>query len=120
MDEEGIAELLELQDGVISRQQSLALGMKPHDIRRMLRRREWARVHAGVYVNHTGPLTWQQKAWAAVLFAEPAALCGHSALRAADGPGRRSHDDDGPVHVAATATAPSSRHPGSSRTSSPT
>ena len=44
-------------------------------------------VHPGVYVNHTGELTWLQRAWAAVLFAWPAALSHDSALRAADGPG---------------------------------
>ncbi|MGV0835473.1 type IV toxin-antitoxin system AbiEi family antitoxin domain-containing protein [Mycolicibacterium thermoresistibile] len=71
---------LELQGGVVSRRQALAAGMQDHDIRRMLRRREWVRVHAGVYVDHTGPLSWLQRAWAAVLYAEPAALCLESAL----------------------------------------
>lgn len=46
----------------------------------MLRRNEWARVHQGVYVDHTGPLSWLQRAWAAVLYAAPAALCLESAL----------------------------------------
>ncbi|HET7684285.1 MAG TPA: type IV toxin-antitoxin system AbiEi family antitoxin domain-containing protein [Marmoricola sp.] len=97
-----LAALLSQQDGVISRRQarSAGIGMKDHDIRRMIRRREWATVHPGVYVNHTGPLTWHQRAWAAVLYAAPAALCGASALRAAQGPGHRSADDDRPVHVA--------------------
>jgi hypothetical protein len=48
----------------------------------MLRRREWARVFEGVYVDHTGPLTWLQRAWAATLVHEPCALAGSSALRA--------------------------------------
>ena len=30
-------------------------------IERRLRRREWARVFAGVYADHTGPLTGQQR-----------------------------------------------------------
>lgn len=46
----------------------------------MLRRNEWRRVHRGVYVNHTGDLAWLQRAWAAVLFYAPAALCNESAL----------------------------------------
>jgi hypothetical protein len=95
-----VAELLELQSGVISRRQVHDAGLGDHDIRRYLRRREWAPVHDGVYVEHTGPLTWVQRAWAAVLFAWPACLCLDSALRAAGGPGRRDHDDDGPIHVA--------------------
>ena len=97
---EVLDELLSRQAGVVSRVQALDAGCRPHDIRRRLRRREWAIVHDGVYVDHTGPLTWLQRAWAAVLFAKPSALCHASALRAAEGPGRRDHDDFGPIHVA--------------------
>ncbi len=53
-----------------------------------------------MYVDHTGPPTWQQRAWAAVLFAAPAALSAQSALRAANGPGHRHHDDTGAIHIA--------------------
>jgi hypothetical protein len=95
-----IAHLLDRQSGVICRRQALAAGLAPHDIRRLLRRREWAAVHDGVYVEHTGPLSWQQRAWAAVLLAEPAALCHDSAIRAVDGPGRRDRSEDAPIHVA--------------------
>ena len=91
--------LIEIQSGVVSRRQALAAGLHPHDIRRLLRRREWASVHDGVYVDHTGALTWLQRAWGGVLFAEPAALGHQSALRAADGPGRRDRDDQ-PIHIA--------------------
>ena len=100
MDEEGLAELLEIQDGVIARWQAVELGCTPNDIRRLLRRREWVRVFPGVYVDHSGPLTWQQRAWSAVLLAWPAALCHSTAIRAADGPGRRSFDESAPLHVA--------------------
>jgi hypothetical protein len=57
-----------------------------------------------VYVDHTGPLTWIQRAWAAVLFAWPAALSHDSAIRAADGPGRRDRQDGDPIHIAVTRT----------------
>lgn len=56
-----------VQDGVVSRAQLGSLGFRPHDVRRMLRRRELSVVHPGVYVQHTGPPTWPQRAWAAVL-----------------------------------------------------
>lgn len=82
--------MLGQQDGVISRRQALDAGLREHEIRRLLRRNEWARVHAGVYVDHTGPLTWAQRAWAAVLYAAPAALCFDSALGA----------ETLPIHVA--------------------
>ncbi len=80
------------QAGIISRVQALAGGHTENDIRRLLRRREWVVVHSGVYVNHTGQLTWLQRAWAAVLFAWPAALTHASALRAAEGPGKQKDE----------------------------
>jgi hypothetical protein len=70
------------QDGVISRRQVLEAGETDEDIRRRLARREWNRIHPGVFVNHTGPPTWNQRAWAAVLYYWPAALAGASALHA--------------------------------------
>ena len=79
-DSYGLTHLLEVQDGVISRRQLLELGAGQHDIDRMLRRRDLTRVQAGVYVNHTGPLTWVQRAWSAVLYYWPAALTQLSAL----------------------------------------
>jgi very-short-patch-repair endonuclease len=99
MTERTHVEVMAEQAGVISRRQALETGIKPHDIKRLLRRREWALVHPGVYVDHTGPLTWLQRAWAAVLFSWPAALCDDSALRAAEGPGRRTKRED-TIHVA--------------------
>ena len=92
--------LLEVQSGVVSREQVIGLGLTDADVRRLARRREWARVHPGVYVNHTGPLTWRQRAWAAVLCCAPAALCDESAIRAVAGPGFRRHLEGGAIHVA--------------------
>lgn len=67
-DAEGLDILLRFrQDGVVSRAQLLALGYVPHDLARMVRRKELNRVHPGVFVHHTGPLSWDQRAWAAVL-----------------------------------------------------
>lgn len=97
MDE--VARLLREQAGVISRRQALGLGMSEVQLRRTLRRREWVLVHPGVYVDHTGPLAWLQRAWAAVLFAWPAALYLDSSLRAHEGPGRRVRDE-AVIHVA--------------------
>ena len=61
-------------------------------VARLVRRRELVEVLRGVYVDHTGPTSWQQRAWAAVLWAWPAALAGQSAWRAFEGPGRRSRE----------------------------
>jgi len=57
----------------------------------MLRRKDLTRVHEGVFVDHTGRLTWEQRAWVAVL-ATGGALTHESALAR---PLR-----SGPVHVA--------------------
>ncbi|QIK74377.1 type IV toxin-antitoxin system AbiEi family antitoxin domain-containing protein [Nocardioides piscis] len=99
MTDDGFAELLDLQSGVISRRQVLALGLRPHDLKRMERQRELVRLHPRVYVNHTGEPTWLQRAWAGVLFAWPAALSHDSAIRAVDGPGRRGRSDS-VIHLA--------------------
>ena len=83
---------------MIARFQALACGLSDAQVRRLVRRRVWARVHPGVYVDHTGPLTWPQRAWAGVLVAWPAALTHASAIQALDG-GRRAPGDE-PIHVA--------------------
>jgi hypothetical protein len=97
MDE--VARVLQEQDGLIARAQALEAGLTTTQIARALRRREWVPVHPGVYVEHTGPLSWQQRAWAAVLRCWPAALHGRSAMRAHEGPGRRDADES-LIHVA--------------------
>jgi hypothetical protein len=81
------------QDGVISRWQALAAGLSRVDVSRKIRRREWTPIHPGVYVKHTGPLTWQQRAWAAVLYSWPAVLSHGSAVRAGLHDGLLSIDD---------------------------
>jgi hypothetical protein len=73
--------------GVIARRQVLGCALTPADLARLVRRRDLTRVHSGVYVDHTGPLTWDQRAWAAVLFSWPAAPPRR--------PGRCPHPPDG-------------------------
>lgn len=86
-------ELLGDQDGVVSRQQVLASGLAQTQLARLLRRGTLVQHHPGVYVEHNGPLTYQQRCQAAVLSAWPSALCLDSALRAAEGPGRRDRTE---------------------------
>jgi hypothetical protein len=92
LDRELLAGLLVRQQGVVSRKQLVQLGALPHEIARMVRRRELVPVHRGVYVNHTGPLDRAQQEWAAVLGHWPAALYGESALP--------EPDPRGAIHVA--------------------
>jgi len=95
-----IARLLREQSGVVARRQVLEHGGRVADIERALRRREWVRLLPGVYVDHTGEPTWVERAWAGVLFYQPAALAGMSALRAVAGPGWRRHPDHLPIEIA--------------------
>ena len=81
LDEAALELLMKRQKGVVSRRQILGLKGRQADIRRRVRRREWAVVHPGVYVDHTGPITQEQREWAAVLFYWPSATHRNSALR---------------------------------------
>jgi hypothetical protein len=104
-----VDKLLRLQAGTVSRRQLEDAGLRPHDIERLLRRRDLARVLPGVFVQHTGPLTWVQRAWAGVLYYGPAALDGDSALRSAV-PTWRCPDRD--IHVAVDEARRCSNLPG--------
>ncbi|HET6563200.1 MAG TPA: hypothetical protein VFG72_15105 [Marmoricola sp.] len=90
-------ELMSSQAGVVSRRQVLASGHDDNHIEKQLRKRHWSRVHPGVYVGHTGRLSWEQRSWAAVLFYGDAALCGASATAAW---GQREPSARETIHVA--------------------
>lgn len=111
LDDVGLARLLREQSGVVTRRQVLALGGRPHDVRRMLRRRELAEVHPGVYVDHTGTPTRRQRQWAAVLVLAPAWLHRESALEAA-GFRRDRERQTSTVHVMVDASRTCSPPPG--------
>jgi hypothetical protein len=83
MDLHELHDLLEHQSGVVSRRQLVERGAGEGTMRRWLRRRELVVVHPGVYVDHTGPLTWSNRAWAGVLRYWPAALSHESVVQAA-------------------------------------
>jgi hypothetical protein len=78
-----LRDLRDLQCGVLSRRQLIEAGGSDNDIRRWVRRRELTRVHEGVYVDHTGPLTWVNRSWVAVLVYWPAALSHDSVVHRA-------------------------------------
>lgn len=105
-DRKRLENLLRAQDGVIARRQVAECGFTDPYIRRKVRRREWAPVYSGTFVNHTGPMTWQQRAWGAVLDAHPAALSHASAMR---DPGQF---DDGLIHITVDRQRRVTRRPG--------
>jgi hypothetical protein len=79
-----LTDLMAQQDGLVTRGQVLARGLGDGFIDTRLRRKDWRRVHRGVFIDHTGPLTWRQELWAALLFYGEAdgraAACDRSAL----------------------------------------
>jgi hypothetical protein len=79
MPEDPLRALLRDQSGVIARRQILGLGHSAAAIERLLRRRELVRILSGVYLDNTGDPTWQQRAWAGVLYYAPAGLAHESA-----------------------------------------
>ena len=82
MDRQVLNRLLTEQHGLISRRQVVELGGDDELLDRMLRRRELRRVRRGVFVNHTGELSWDQRAWSVLLNYWPAALADESAIQA--------------------------------------
>lgn len=93
-----LSALLDRQAQVVNRRPLLDAGLTDSDVARLVRRRELVRVHRGVFVAHTGEPTWEQRAWAAVLALEPAALAGRAALHLTEGMPRRRTEP--PITVA--------------------
>jgi hypothetical protein len=89
--------LLERQAGVLTRVQALAFGVSAVQFARAVRRGELVHVHPRVYVGAQRALELE-RAWAAVLWAEPAGLCGISAMRAFSRRDLTAQDDE-PIHV---------------------
>jgi hypothetical protein len=91
-------ELRRAQVGAFSRAQAHAHGMTDKVLLRRVRTSQLQRVHAGVYVDFTGPLPWETRAWAAWLSCRAgAALTGGTAIRAHGV--TMDHPDD-TIHVA--------------------
>ncbi len=82
LDTTALQRLLREQDGAVARSQLVDLGAAPHDVRRLLSRGELVTMHPGVYLDHSGSPTRNQRHWAAVLACAPAALHRESALDA--------------------------------------
>nr|MBA3251308.1 hypothetical protein [Geodermatophilaceae bacterium] len=76
---EPIEELAAGQAGLVSAAQMCSAGVTWSRLRSQLAALRWQRIHHGVYRLRTGPLTDQERVWAAVLWAGDAAVLCHSA-----------------------------------------
>jgi hypothetical protein len=69
--------LVDLQAGVVGRNQALSHGFDANTIENRLRWRRWRAVHWGVYATFDGPISREALLWAAVLRAGPGAALSH-------------------------------------------
>lgn len=95
--DEGLDVLIHEQSRVVSRAQLLAAGRSAGALRRRLRSRHWQTVHPGVYVTHTGPIGYDERIMAALLYAGPEAAWSH--YTAAEQFGLIKPDDRRPVYL---------------------
>lgn len=79
MDTRGLEDLLAPQDRVVTTAQLLALGATEPWIGRRIRDGRWQRVHRGVLVTYSGPVSWRSRFRAAVLHAGTGAVLSHEA-----------------------------------------
>jgi very-short-patch-repair endonuclease len=74
----------------VSRPQALSSGLTRGMIDALVRAGWWRQVHPGVYATFTGPMTWDARLWAAVLYAGRGAYLSHETAaeinRLADSP----------------------------------
>src|SRR5690625_2163753 len=67
----------EPQSRVITAAQARALGISSSWLSRQIQAGHWQRLYQGVYVTHSGPLSWFARAHAALLISQPNAYLSH-------------------------------------------
>jgi hypothetical protein len=82
---EPLAELLQLQGGIVTRSQARAVGISSTVIRARVMQGRWQRICPGVYASFSGELGRQAALWAAVLYAGPGAMLSHQTAAELDG-----------------------------------
>ena len=85
-------DLARVQSGMLSQAQLTGLGVTRGEVRCHLRVRRWAQRTSHVFSATTGPLSWEQRLWLAVLHAGPTAIVG--GLTAARVHGMRNWERD--------------------------
>ena len=73
----GLREQARWQAGLITREQALRAGLSSNAITSKVVQERWQQVHRGVYATFTGPLTWDARLWAAVLYTGVGARLSH-------------------------------------------
>ena len=76
MNEELWSQLADTQAGMLSQRELTELHVSRSYVRNQLRARRWVQRTSSVFSTTTGPLSWQQRLWQAVLHAGPTATIG--------------------------------------------
>ncbi|GEN81189.1 type IV toxin-antitoxin system AbiEi family antitoxin domain-containing protein [Actinotalea fermentans] len=74
-----VAALASRQAGVVTTAQLRTAGADDVWIGRQVASGRWRRLHRGVLLTYSGPITWRSRAWAGVLYAGPGAALSHEA-----------------------------------------
>src|SRR5262245_50049475 len=82
---EPLAELAQLQRGIITAAQAQAAGISPTVVKARIRQRHWQRIYPGVYASFSGELPREASLWAAVLDAGPGAMLSYGTAAELDG-----------------------------------
>ena len=72
-----IADTLEKQQGVLSREQAIVAGVSRHVIAGRIDSGQWQRLHRGVFATFSGPVPREAQLWGAVLRAGDRAVLSH-------------------------------------------
>ncbi len=82
---DAVRQLLARQDQVVARAQLIALGATGPWVSRRASSGRWQRMFPGVYLAHSGPVSWRARAHAAVLYAGAGAALSHRSAGYAHG-----------------------------------
>jgi hypothetical protein len=82
---EPLAELLQLQRGIVTRSQARAAGISTTVIKARVIQGRWQPIYPGVYASFSGELGREAALWAAVLAAGPGAMLSHQSAAELDG-----------------------------------
>ena len=74
-----VGALADRQAGVVTTAQLTSLGADAVWIGRQVRSGRWRRLHRGVLLTYSGPVSWRSRVWAALLYAGPGAALSHRA-----------------------------------------
>jgi hypothetical protein len=97
--------LLDVQEGIVDREQARRLGFSDRQITHRLNSGRWQRIHQGVYATFSGPVPRDARLWAAVRWAGEGAMLSHET--AAELHGVIDSPRGNTIHV----TVPSHRRP---------